>query len=46
MRVLDSEHLIFADIASPQTIANPAVEINAVHSCHAGHIASAGPVRL
>jgi len=34
VRVLDSEHLIFADIASPQTIANlrenPAVEINAV----------------
>jgi hypothetical protein len=31
---LDSEHLIFADIASPQTVANlqenPAVEINAV----------------
>jgi hypothetical protein len=34
VRVLDSEHLIFADIASPQTIENlrhcPAVEINAV----------------
>ena len=34
VRVLDSEHLIFADIASPQTVANlrenPAIEINAV----------------
>jgi hypothetical protein len=31
---LDSEHLIFADIASPQTVenlrSNPAVEVNAV----------------
>ncbi|MEV0185719.1 pyridoxamine 5'-phosphate oxidase family protein [Streptomyces sp. NPDC050625] len=34
VRVLDSGHLIFADIASPQTVANlrnnPAVEVNAV----------------
>ncbi|MDX3054283.1 pyridoxamine 5'-phosphate oxidase family protein [Streptomyces sp. NE06-03E] len=34
VRVLDSEHLIFADIASPQTVANvranPAVEVNVV----------------
>lgn len=34
VRVLDSGHLIFADIASPQTVtnlrANPAVEVNVV----------------
>lgn len=34
VRALDSEHLIFADIASPQTIenlrTNPGVEVNAV----------------
>lgn len=34
VRVLDGEHLIFADIASPQTVANlrarPSIEVNAV----------------
>lgn len=34
VRVLDGEHLIFADIASPQTVENlrvrPAIEVNAV----------------
>ncbi|ODU06092.1 MAG: hypothetical protein ABS81_05615 [Pseudonocardia sp. SCN 72-86] len=34
VRVLDPEHLIFADIASPQTVTNlrtnPAIEVNAV----------------
>lgn len=34
VRVLDSDHLIFADIASPQTVSNlrsqPAIEVNVV----------------